>query len=379
MKYKNALPYFPEEDINNILLEVKEILSGQGFLTKGPKSKKFETNFADYIGSRFAVSTNSCTTAMEVVLKAIGLTSLDEVVVPVQTFVATGSCVLNVGGKLVFCDCDENFLLDFNDLKNKITPATKAVIIVHFAGLIHPDILEIKKFLKEKNIYLIEDCAHSTGAKFGDLFAGNLGDFGCHSFYSTKIMTTGEGGMITTNDENAFHQCSSIRSIGIDTKNKVEVFTNVGSNNRMPEFESILGLYQLNRLEEFITHRIKIANVYKEELNILKEKGLIEFQKTPENIRHPYWKFIIFIKSERLYRDNIKERLVEFGINIDSPYNPLMHLQPVFKSIFGTKEGDFLKSETLTQTHFCLPIHVQISVEDAKNISQILIRVVLHD
>ncbi|MGB3946577.1 MAG: aminotransferase class I/II-fold pyridoxal phosphate-dependent enzyme, partial [Bacteroidia bacterium] len=151
MKYKNALPYFPEEDIDNILGEVKEILLGQGFLTKGPKSKEFEAKFADYIGSKFAVSTNSCTTAMEVVLKAIGLTPQDEVIVPVQTFIATGSCVSNVGGKLIFCDCDENFLLDYNDLKNKITPATKAVIIVHFAGLIHPDIFEIKTFLKEKN------------------------------------------------------------------------------------------------------------------------------------------------------------------------------------------------------------------------------------
>ncbi|MGB3947110.1 MAG: DegT/DnrJ/EryC1/StrS family aminotransferase, partial [Bacteroidia bacterium] len=215
--------------------------------------------------------------------------------------------------------------------------------------------------------------------KIGESFAGNLGDFGCHSFYSTKIMTTGEGGMITTNDENAFYQCSSIRSIGIDTKSSVEIFTNIGSNNRLPEFESILGIYQLKRVEEFVTHRIKIANVYKEELNMLKEKGLIRFQETPENIRHPYWKFIIFIKKEEVSRNNIKEKLIKFGINIDSPYNPLMHLQPIYKNLFRTKSGDFFKSEKLSQTHFCLPIHFQISVEDAKNISQILISAILHD
>ncbi len=377
MSYKNSIPFFPNDDIEQIIGEVRKVLSGEGFLTKGPKVKEFEKAYAEYTKTKFAISTNSCTTALEVVLKSIGLKSQDEVIVPAQTFVATGSSVLCSGGKLVFCDSDDNFLFDFDDLKKKITSKTKAVIIVHFAGLIHPDIFKIRDYLKQRNIFLIEDCAHSNGASIDNIFAGNIGDFGCHSFYSTKIITTGEGGMITTNSEEHFYRCSSIRSIGIDIKSGQEIFNEVGSNFRMAEFESILGLSQLKRLDEFVERRIHIGNIYKNELKQLETSGQIRFQDYPLNIRHPFWKFIIFIKSNTISRDFIKNRMLNDGINIDAPYSPLMHLQPVFKRICGTKEGDMPKAESLSNTHFCLPMHVQLSEDDACVISKKLIKAFL--
>lgn len=375
MKYKNAFPYFSESDIDAIINQVKDILSGNGLLTKGPKVKEFEKAYASYTGSQFAIATNSCTTALEIVLKSIGLQNTDEVIVPSQTFIATGSSVISAGGKVIFCETDDDFSLDFEDLKEKITRNTKAVIIVHFAGLIHPNILEIRDYLKENNIYLIEDCAHSNGASINGIMSGAIGDFGCHSFYSTKIITTGEGGMITTNNEDHFKKCSSLRSIGIDINSSAEIFTNIGSNNRMAEFESILGLSQLNRLEEFVEHRIKIASIYKSELNELLLQGTLRFQHVPSNIRHPYWKFIVFLNSNKYTRSEIQEKLLIEGVNIEAPYQPLMHLQPVFKNMYLIKEGDLPKTEKLIKSHFCLPIHFKISEKDAKIISNIIKRV----
>ena len=372
MRYKNALPFFHKEDIDLILNEFREILTGNGMLTKGPRSKEFEKKYADYTGCKYAITTNSCTTALEIVLKSIGLKANEEVIVPTQTFIATGSCVITCGGKVVFCDSDDDFLLDIEDLKKKINDKTKAVIIVHFAGLIHPKIFELKKYLNERGIFLIEDCAHSNGAKIDGIMSGNIGDFGCHSFYSTKIMTTGEGGMITTNHEDYYYLCSSYRSIGIDTMSKSEIFCQIGSNNRMPEFESILGLYQLKRLNEFVSHRNMVASVYIKELKTLEEKKLIRFQKVLPNMIHPYWKFIVFLESKNISRNNLKEKLLSKGINIEAPYQPLMHNQPVFKNIYYNVNVSVPNAEKLIDTHFCLPIHYKISEADAINIAKIV-------
>ena len=128
MTYKNALPFFHKEDIDLILNEFREILTGNGMLTKGPRSKEFERKYAEYTGCKYAITTNSCTTALEIVLKSIGLKANEEVIVPTQTFIATGSCVVTCGGKVVFCDSDDDFLLDIEDLKKKINDKTKAVI-----------------------------------------------------------------------------------------------------------------------------------------------------------------------------------------------------------------------------------------------------------
>ena len=147
MKYSTALPYFSNDDIDEIIPQLKDILKGNGFFTKGPKVKKFEQLFSKYIGSQYGVSVNSGTSALEIVIKAIGISDGDEVVIPTQTFVSTASCVVNNRGTPIFCEIDHNHLIDFDDLKAKISDNTKAVIIVHFSGLIHPDIWEIKKYL----------------------------------------------------------------------------------------------------------------------------------------------------------------------------------------------------------------------------------------
>jgi perosamine synthetase len=375
VKYNTAFPYFAKEDINGILDEFRDILSGKGVLTKGENVKIFEKEFADYVKSSFAVTTNSGTTALEIVLRAIGVKEQDEVIVPAQTFVATASSVVINGAKPVFCEVDENFLLDFEDLKDKITSRTKAVIIVHFAGLIHPEIFAIKKYLQERNIYLIEDAAHASGAKIDGIYAGNIGDFGCFSFYSTKIMTSGEGGMITTNSPKFYALCSSLRSIGIDIGSGLEIFSNIGSNGRLTELQAILGRYQLRRLEDFVEHRNKIAEIYMEILKPVERAGIIAFQEFPPNIRHAYWRFLIHLKDGRISRDNVRDKMAKCSVRIDWPYSPLLHLQPVFKKLYGTKEGLLPKSETSAKGHFCIPIHRLIKEKDAELIGKKLLEV----
>ena len=379
MKYNNISPFFPKEDVENILSEVKNMLSGEAMLTQGPKVKAFENAYAEYTGTKYAISTNSCTSALEIVLASIEIGKGDEVIVPSQTFIATGSSIIKMGGNVVYCDTNDNFLIDFEDLKRKITRKTKAVIIVHFCGLIHTEIFKIKSYLKAKNIFLIEDNAHASGAKINDRMSGSIGEFGCHSFFSSKIITTGEGGMITTNDDKLSKICRSIRSRGLDIDSDIEIFNRLGSNYKMPEYESILGISQLRRLESFVEHRMKIANIYKEELKGLSEKGQIRFQKVGKNIRHPYWKFIIFITRNHPSMKDLGEAMKKSGINIGAPYSPLLHLQPIMKAMTNSREGDLPKSEALSKTHFCLPIHLNISESDARKIASLLITILTND
>jgi len=373
MKFNTASPFFSEDEIKIIISEIKELLNGKGLLAKGPLVNKFENLFSNYVGTKYGVAVNSGTSALEIVLKAIGIKNNDEVIIPTQTFVSTASCVLNNGGRPIFCDIDNNHLIDFDDLKRKINHKTKAVIIVHFCGLIHPEILKIKDYCDQRNIFLIEDAAHAHGAKINENYAGNIGHFGCFSFFSTKIMNTGgEGGFITTNSLVDYNKCKSISSIGIDLHSNTELYSIAGSNNRMTEVQSIIGISQLNELDSFVDHRINLSELYKEDLSSLEKAGLIRFQDFPKYIRHPFWKFMIMFNDD-VNREQIKIKLNSNGIAVDWPYQPLLHLQPLFKNLYNIKEGYLIKSEKLSKRHICLPIHKNIKPEHVQFISQRLI------
>ena len=372
MRYRTAFPYFDDDDIENILIEFKKILQGDGMLTMGSNVDFLEKSFSSMVGARYSIATNSCTSALETVLTAIGVSSEDEVIVPAQTFIATGSSVARSGGIPIFAEINKNFLMDKEDLYSKLNHKTKAVILVHFAGLIDQDIFEIRDHLKQKGIFLIEDAAHAPGASINDIKAGNIGDFGCFSFFSTKNITTGEGGMITTNNEKLANLCGSIRNRGLDLGSDKELFKFLGSNFRMTEIQAILGRYQLRKLDSFNKHRNSIAEIYKSKLQILGEEALIEIPKIPDNIFHTYWRFWIKLRDFKK-RDELKNQLKEVGIDIDWAYTPLLHLQPVFKDLYGTRLGMLPKSEEMAETHICLPIHMKISEEGAIFISDMLI------
>jgi perosamine synthetase len=369
-KYNTAFPYFPEDDIDNILGEVREILSGNKMLAMGEQTSEFEKEFGNYCNTKYAVAMSSCTAALELSLLALNLSNDDEIVVPVQTFIATGSCVLRAGANIVFCDTDDDFLLDFESMKKLINKNTKAVIIVHFAGMISRDIIKIKDYLKKRNIALIEDDAHAHGATFNGLSAGSIGDMGCFSFYSTKIMTTGEGGMLTTNNTEFYEKCSSMRNRGVDINHKGELFTNLGSNYRVTEIQSLLGRSQLKRLPEFSRHRNFIASVYKEALSDLIKDGIIRLQNPSENSTHAYWRFIVFLNKHN--RNKVIEKLDEFNIKADAPYMPLLHNQPLFSELPRVLTPN---ADKLSKSHISLPVHMLINEDDARFIAKSLIEV----
>lgn len=270
-KYTTAFPYFPEKEIEWILDETRLILSGEKMLSMGENVRKFEAEFAKYCGRQFGIVTNSCTSALDLALRSLNLSANDEVIVPTQTFFANLSSIVNSGAKPVFCDTDDDFLMSYADLKKKISPNTKAVIIVHFSGAISKDIFKIKKLCTEKQIFLIEDCAHAHGAwatdPNGQIYkAGQIGHLGCFSFFSTKIMTSGEGGMIVCDDEMLSLTLRSLANRGLNPLCKVEEFIHYGENFRLSEFQATLLLSQLRCLEDFIAHRNQIAKTYKAEL-----------------------------------------------------------------------------------------------------------------
>lgn len=375
MKYTTAFPYFPQEEIDWILKETQLILSGEKMLSMGENVKKFEQDFAKYCGRSYGIATNSCTSALDTVLRSLNLSESDEVIVPTQTFFANLSSIVNSRAKPVFCDTDENFLMSFEDLKNKITLNTKAVVIVHFSGAISKDIFKIKEFCLQHRIVLIEDCAHAHGAyatdSSGKIFkAGSIGDFACFSFFSTKIMTTGEGGMIVCDDEAQALIFRSIANRGLNPLKKAEEFNHYGENFRLSEFNATLGLSQLRCLEDFVAHRNHIAQIYKTELNPFQD--FLRFQEVFEGYRHSYWRFIIFLKKHK--PQEIVKKLAQKEICADAPYSPLLHQQPIL-----AHQTPCPKAEGLSKTHISLPMHSKITSQDAKVIANHLKTILQED
>lgn len=366
MKYTTAFPFFPPKEIEWILKETQLILSGEKMLSMGENVRKFEENFSAYCNRKYGIVTNSCTSALDIVLRSLKLSEDDEVIVPTQTFFANLSSIVNSRAKPVFCDTDENFLMSFDDLEEKITPNTKAIIVVHFAGAISRDIFKIKELCHRLGITLIEDCAHAHGAYATDSNgkihrAGSIGDIGCFSFFSTKIMTTGEGGMIVCDNKERSLIFRSLANRGLNPLNKIEEFNQYGENFRLSEFNATLGLSQLRCLEDFIDHRNQIAQIYKVELEELKH--LLRFQEVSSGYRHSYWRFIVFLKKHN--PKNIIEKLAKKEICADAPYSPLLHQQPILSN-----HSSCPKAEELSKTHISLPIHMKITLEDAKKIAK---------
>ncbi|MDR0374016.1 MAG: DegT/DnrJ/EryC1/StrS family aminotransferase [Nitrososphaerota archaeon] len=353
----SATPYFDEESINSIAGEIKSALKS-GILTDGPHVKGFEKDFAQYTQTEHAIALNSGTAALEIMLRFFDVKD-KEVIVPTNTFVATPTAVLFCGGKPVFADINaETLCIDPEDVKRKINPKTAGIIVVHIAGLICPEINELKKFCRDNSLFLIEDAAHAHGAVIDQKKAGNLCDGGAFSFYPTKVMTTGQGGMITTNNSELAVTAQKMRDHGL---NPDRIMVMLGDNWCMSEITAIIGKYQLANLENFIEKRNEIAKYY--ERYLAKTKHISLFQ-TPSNIRHSYYKYPIRLNG--IDRNKVAFALKnDFGIDTGSIYYPPCHLHPWYMSNFNTQEGDLPVSEAVLKDVLCLPIHLGITNETA--------------
>jgi perosamine synthetase len=305
-------------------------------------------------------------------MSAMDIRSGDEVILPTQTFIATASSVARLGAKPVFAEIDRDFLLDADKIEQYVTRKTKAVILVHFSGLLHNKIFEMREWLNSLGIPLIEDAAHSHGASIKGAKAGALGDVATFSFYSTKNMTTGEGGMITTDDQNLADSCASIRARGLDIHAGDEIFSKLGTNQRMTDVQALMGQVQIKRLDEFVKHRNGVAETYNRVLQPAIGNGLIEIPVVPNNVCHAYWRYVVFLKNDQ-DREIIAKRVADYSIKIDWVYQPLVHLQPIMMKLYNNEVGMLPFSEALAKTHICLPIHRGISNKDARFIANKLL------
>ncbi|MGA3290243.1 MAG: DegT/DnrJ/EryC1/StrS family aminotransferase [Candidatus Bathyarchaeia archaeon] len=363
--YRTAFPVFDEESIRKILSDMESTLRS-GVLTNGLHIKEFERKFAEYVQTEYAVAVNSGTSDLEIALRYFGVKN-SEVIVPTNTFVATANAVLFAGGKPVFVDMREDTLcVDPVDVERRLSSKTVGVIVVHVAGLVCPQIQELSRLCKDHGLFLIEDCAHAHGAMFDGVKAGALGDAGCFSFYPTKIMTTGEGGMITTDNSGLAEAARMMRNHG---QNSQSLMVTLGYNWRMGEINAILGEHQLENLEFFVNRRNELAQVYNECL--LSVEGVSPITK-PSGVRHGYYKYTVKLDKGINVEKVSKMLKAEYNIETGHLYYPPIHLHPYYRENFGTGEGTLPIAEDVLPRVLCLPLHVAIAEESVPYITRAL-------
>ncbi len=359
MRVPAASIYFPDEDRARILAQIDACLS-TGQLTLGKHGQAFEADFAKVCGTQYAVAVNSGTSALEIILRAIGVESR-EVVVPANTFYATAGAVVHAGGIPRFADCEAgSFALDVESLRSSITPATAAVMVVHIGGLITPDLPEIQEICDRAGVPLIEDAAHAHGSTLGGRSAGSFGLAGAFSFYPTKVMTSAEGGMIVTNDEALYREALIYRDQGKEgfTTN---FHVRLGHNWRMSELHAIVGQTQFGRLAEFVDRRNEIAAIYDEAL--ARVGGPLKPLLPAADCRSSYYKYIAIL--EDIDRASLKKLMRErYEVALSGEvYETPCHLQPVFAPYF---DGPLPGAEAICANHICLPISATMTPDDAR-------------
>jgi dTDP-4-amino-4,6-dideoxygalactose transaminase len=357
-----AKPYFPDSDIQEIKGYVEEILKS-GMLTLHTYTEKFEKEFARVCGVKHAIAVSSGTAALEILLRCMNLKPGDEVLVPTNTFTATAATVFFAGGRPVLTDINPRTLcVSIEDVERKITDRTKGLIVVHVGGLICPEIGRLKEICEDHGMFLIEDAAHAHGSKIDGRVAGSLGHAGAFSFYPTKVMTTGEGGMITTDDDEIDKKARILRDQGKESFAS-NAIVELGYNWRITEISAAIGIVQLKRLPEIVKRRNDIAKIYDE---AFEEMDNIQPIKTPPNILNNYYKYVALLDN-RINRDEVKRKLREKGVYCGGEvYWPPLHMQPIYRKLLKVRDEDFPNANDACKRMICPPIYTGMSIEDAE-------------
>jgi perosamine synthetase len=349
----------PEDDISYLTTELRALLSERRFLTLGPFVERFEQAFAGQHGNLLATATNSGTTALEAILAGLGVRG-GEVIVPTNTFAATAFAVLHAGARPVFADIGADLTLDPADAARRITRDTRAVVTVHIGGLISPATLDLVELCRDRDIPLVEDAAHAHGSTLHDRTAGSFGLAAAFSFFSTKVITAGEGGMVLTSDRHLHDAVRLMRDQGkVGGGNYHEV---VGSNWRLTELQAMLGLTQVRHLPEFVARRQEIAERYRTKLSGV--PGL-ETVAVPDGARPNFYKLIALVDG--VEPDVLKAELralhhVSLGGYV---YEVPLHQQPAFRDL---ADGALPVAEDLCRRHICPPIYPSLTDEQIDHV-----------
>ena len=352
---------FLPEDRAWIAERLEEILAS-GQLTLGKYGAEFEKRFARICGCGHAIAVNSGTSALEIILRVLGVEGKD-VLVPTNTFFATAAAVVHAGGRPVLIDMDpESFGIRPEDLEKGLTPKTAGVIVVHIGGLVSRRILELRDLCRKKGIWLVEDAAHAHGSSYDGIRAGAFGIASAFSFYPTKVMTSAEGGMIVTSDDHIAEEARIYRDQGKASFTQ-NAHVRMGYNWRMSEPHAIIGLRHLERLPDMIADRQKIARVYDRGLKGFRNLSLIEI---PAGGVCNYYKYIAVLKGEvdrKVLKTLLRDR---YGVSLSGEvYEEPLHKQPVFKPYAS---GPLRVAEDYCARHICLPIFSDMREDEVQQV-----------
>ena len=356
-----AKPYLTKEEAQ---LAYDTILSG--WVTQGPKVQEFEEKFAIYVGSKYAAAVSNCTTALHLAMIVAGIKEGDEVICPSLSYVATANCIKYVGATPVFAEVNKHYNLDVKDAETKITTKTKAILLVHQIGM-PADIEAFSSLCKKHNLVLIEDAACAAGSSYKGKKIGSHSDLVCFSFHPRKVITTGDGGMITTSREDFYKRIKLLRQHAMSvsdrerhTSSKVifEDHLEVGYNYRMTDIQAAVGIKQLEKLDHILAERRKVAKKYIDGLSSIKSVVLPIEQ---EGYFTNYQSFSIYLKPDaKLKRNELMQALLEKGI---SSRRGVMtaHRETAYKDM----ELSLPISEDLCDNSIIIPLYYPMEEKDS--------------
>jgi perosamine synthetase len=371
--------------------EIQSVLGPlrSGWLVQGPKVREFEEKWSAFTGAKHSIAVTSCTTALHLSLAALGLQPGDEVIVPAFTWIATANVVEHLGGTVVFCDIDLNtFNLDVEQLATKITAKTKAVIPVHLFGLA-AEMNTLNQFAKQNGLWVVEDAACGFGSRYHGQHVGTLGDTGCFSFHPRKAITTGEGGMITTNDGGLAEKLRRLRDHGAamsDLQRHLGArpylladHPDAGYNQRMTDLQAALGAAQMDRAAEIIAERQRLARIYDDAF------AHLAWLKTPshiEGLEHGYQSYPCLFQPEPITaqsvarinqaRNDWMDRLQQSGIST-RPATHAVHMLSFFKKKYQLKPEDYPAAYAANDCSISLPLfHGMTEAEQAHVIATVI-------
>lgn len=371
------IPYGKQTIDNKDIQAVAEVLESD-FLTTGPKVKEFEEKFSSFVGAKYSVAVSSGTAALHLACLAVGLKEGEELITSPMTFAASANCALYCGARPMFVDIkEENGLIDEKLIEEKITSKTKIIIPVHYAGL-PCNMKKIKEIADRHNLIVIEDACHALGAKYEDTKIGDCAhsDVTVFSFHPVKHITTGEGGMITTNSEDLYQKLLILRSHGI-TKDSNKLLNkdegpwfyemqDLGFNYRITDFQCALGISQLEKIESFVERRLEIAKKYDEAFVNIED---VETIKQSEGCKNAYHLYVIKVKDKKT-RLELFNCLKEDDIFCQVHYIPV-YWHPYYQKL-GYEKGVCPKTEKFYERIISLPMYPGLKNNEQGKVIQVI-------